>query len=310
MKRMTIPSVLVLLAMVLAACGGAAAPAATTAPAAATEAPAATTAPAATMAMTSTSAMTPTTAMTATTAMTSTGTTGTTAGESEAGARAVGLDFLADAYAGKYKGDKVTMTGPFVDQDAVKFNNSMQTFESKTGITIEYEGSKEFEASISARVQAGDAPDMRNSQPGLLGTFARQGKVVAADKLIPMSWLKQNYIQSWLDIPTMPGPDGNPMLAGIVQRFNGKDLVWYPKAAFDAAGYKIPTTWDDMMKLTQQIADDGDTAWCIGIGSGAATGWPATDWIEAVLLRTAPLSDYDNWVLGKLKFDSPRSATT
>jgi alpha-glucoside transport system substrate-binding protein len=57
--------------------------------------------------------------------------------------------------------------------------------------------------------------------------------------------------------------------------------------------------------LTQQITDDGDTAWCIGIESGAATGWPMTDWIEDVMLRTTTPENYDNWVKGELKFDSP-----
>src|SRR5450759_1727700 len=64
MKRLTIPTILVLLSLVLAACGGAAptaapaAPAATSAPAvpAATEATAATSAPAATSALTTTAA--------------------------------------------------------------------------------------------------------------------------------------------------------------------------------------------------------------------------------------------------------------
>jgi alpha-glucoside transport system substrate-binding protein len=227
-------------------------------------------------------------------------------GGSEATARAAGLTFLADAYAGKYKGSTVTMTGPFVDADAVKFNNSMKPFETASGITIEYSGSKEFEASISTQVQSGAPPDIVDfPQPGLMATFAKQGKVVAADKLVPMAFLKQNYIQSWLDIPSTAGPDGNPMLGGIVQRFNGKDIVFYPKAAFDKAGYKIPQTWDDLMALTDQIAKDGDTAWCIGIGSGAATGWTATDWMEALMLRTQSPQAYDDWVAGKLKFDSP-----
>ena len=59
------------------------------------------------------------------------------------------------------------------------------------------------------------------------------------------------------------------------------------------------------MKLTDQIANDGDTAWCIGIESGAATGWPATDWIEDLMLRTTTPENYDKWVRGELKFDSP-----
>jgi alpha-glucoside transport system substrate-binding protein len=92
---------------------------------------------------------------------------------------------------------------------------------------------------------------------------------------------------------------------GVWHRFNGKSLVWYPKAVFDSAGYTIPTTWDELMALTQQIADDGDTAWCIGIGSGAATGWPATDWTEDLMLRTTSLENYDAWVAGTLPFASP-----
>ena len=198
------------------------------------------------------------------------------------------------------------MTGPFTAADAEKFNNSMKDFEAKTGIDIQYEGSKEFEATISARVQAGDAPDIVDfPQPGLLGTFAKQGKVTAADKLVPASWLKENYNQSWLDMAMVEGADGKPMSGGIWQRFNGKSLVWYPKKAFDAAGYKIPNTWAEMLALQDQIIKDGDTPWCIGIGSGAATGWPATDWTEDVMLRTTSLENYDKWVKGELKFSSP-----
>ena len=78
-----------------------------------------------------------------------------------------------------------------------------------------------------------------------------------------------------------------------------------PKKAFDEAGYKVPTTWDELIALQDQIAADGDTPWCIGIESGAATGWPATDWIEEIMLRTTSLENYDKWVKGELKFDSP-----
>ena len=74
---------------------------------------------------------------------------------------------------------------------------------------------------------------------------------------------------------------------------------------FDAAGYEVPETWDELLALTQLIADDGDPAWCIGIESGAGTGWPATDWTEEMMLRTAGTAAYDDWVAGRLPFDSP-----
>jgi alpha-glucoside transport system substrate-binding protein len=60
-----------------------------------------------------------------------------------------------------------------------------------------------------------------------------------------------------------------------------------------------------LMALTEQIASDGDTPWCVGIESGAATGWALTDWVEDVMLRTTSLENYDKWVKGELKFNSP-----
>jgi alpha-glucoside transport system substrate-binding protein len=89
-----------------------------------------------------------------------------------------------------------------------------------------------------------------------------------------------------------------------MHRYTVKSLVWYPKDDFDAAGYAIPETWDELLALTYQIADDFGTPWCIGIESGAATGWVATDWTEDMMLRTTSLENYDAWVAGDLPFYS------
>jgi len=212
---------------------------------------------------------------------------------------------LEQALQGKFKGTTVTMDGPFSSDDQVKFNESIKAFQDATGITINYIGGKEFEAHIRVSVEGGSPPDIADfPQPGLLANFVKEGKVVDLSTFLPADYLKQQYLQAWLDMGTMQGPNG-PITAGIWARYNGKSQVWYPKAEFDKAGYKVPTTWDELMTLTQQIADDGDTAWCIGIESGAATGWPMTDWIEDVMLRTTSPENYDKWVKGELKFDSP-----
>jgi len=300
MRSLKFLSLFVVVAMLLAACGGAAtpAPAPTAAPVVApTVAPAPTAVPP-TAAPPPTEAPKPTEPPAAAEPV--------SVGASAEGAASVGLAALADAYNGKMKGTVVTMSGPFTDEDAVKFANSVKPFEDATGIDIQYEGSKEFEAAISARVQAGDVSDIVDfPQPGLLGTFVRQGKVIPATQLVPESWLKQNYIQGWLDMATMTGADGKAAQYGVWQRFNGKSLVWYPKKAFDEAGYKVPTTWDELVALQDQIASDGDTPWCVGIESGAATGWPATDWTEDLMLRTTTPENYDKWIKGELKFSSP-----
>ena len=213
---------------------------------------------------------------------------------------------LVDAYAGKLKGKVVKMSGPFTDQDAVVFEESIKAFETATGIDIQYEGSKEFEASINIRLEGGDRPDIVDfPQPGLLAVAAKKGFVIDATTVINPDWIKTNYSQAWQNLAMLPDKDGKSMTAGIWARANGKSFVFYPKKAFDEAGYKVPTTWEEMMALTEQIASDGDTPWCIGIESGAATGWTMTDWIEDVLLRVAPPEAYDKWVKGELKFDSP-----
>ncbi len=268
---------LAVVALILAACGGQAttaptqppAPAATEAPPAATEAP---------------PAGQPTTA----------------------GFTVMPGGYLEKALAGEYRGKTVTVDGPFTNPDDIRFAESMKAFEDATGITVKYIGDKTFESRISIAVDAGNPPDIADfPQPGAVANFARQGHIIDPTTWIPEAWLKQQYNQSWLDMAMVTGPDGNPMTGGVWHRFNGKSLVWYPKDDWDKAGYQIPTTWDELLALTQQIADDGDTAWCIGIGSDAATGWPATDWTEEMMLRTTSLENYDKWVRGELKFDSP-----
>ena len=238
MKRLTLITVLVLLAMIVTAC----APKATPAPAAApapTEAPAAAPAPTEAPA----AAPAPTEAPAAAPAPTEAPAAPVAAGvgASAEGAASKGLTCLADAYNGKMKGTKVSMTGPFADADAVKFDEDKKAFEAATGITIEYVGSKEFEAQIGTQMAAGTAPDVIDwPQPGLASGFFKQGKVLPVTKFVPESWLKENYKQSWLDMANMTGSDGKDAMSGLWWRFNGKSLVWYPKKAFDAGRLQGP----------------------------------------------------------------------
>ncbi len=98
------------------------------------------------------------------------------------------------------------------------------------------------------RVDAGDAPDIADfPQPGLLADFVSQGKIVDPTDWIPGDWLQQQYNQSWLDMAMMTARWDRS--AGVWHRFNGKSLVWYPKDDFDAAGYEVPETWDELIAL-------------------------------------------------------------
>ncbi len=200
------------------------------------------------------------------------------------------------------EGEKVvTIFGAFVDEDARRFRESMKAFEERTGITVEYEGSGDFETLILVRTEGDDPPDIAAfPQPGLLRNFVEQGHIIDLNDWFEEGYLEEQYSQSWLDMATM-----NDIMAGVWYRANVKSLVWYPVPEFDEAGYEIPQTWDEMLALSDQIAADGTTPWCIGMESSGATGWVATDWIEDIMLRTQPVEKYDQWVRGELPFDSP-----
>ena len=92
---------------------------------------------------------------------------------------------------------------------------------------------------------------------------------------------------------------------GIPTNINLKSMVWYPKDDFDAAGYEVPETFDELIALSDQIVADGSTPWCVGFESEGATGWPATDWMEDIMLRTAGPDVYDQWVAHEIPFNDP-----
>jgi len=86
-------------------------------------------------------------------------------------------------------------------------------------------------------------------------------------------------------------------------------MIWYPKDDFDAAGYEEPATWDELMALSDQIKADGGTPWCVGYQSEGSTGWPATDWMEDIMLRTAGLDTYTQWYEHGIPFNDPAVLT-
>ncbi len=210
------------------------------------------------------------------------------------------------ALQGSFSGTTVTMFGPVRGAEELTLEASFALFEDITGIDIQYEGTGGFEADITTRVKSGNPPDIADfPQPGLLQNFVSSGDIVQITDFLPKSYLEAQYTPAWVEASTLKSPSGGDFVAGVWHRTNGKSQVFYPKKAFESAGYKVPKTWDELVALNSQIVDDGGTPWCIGIESGVATGWPATDWTEDLMLRTTSTANYDRWVAGELNFDSP-----
>ena len=204
-------------------------------------------------------------------------------------------------------GEQITIFGPWLGPDQVLVESVLAYFAAATGADVRYTGSDSFEQQIVVDLEAGSAPNIAIfPQPGLASDMAKRGFLtdLGAENA---SWLKDNYSagQSWVDLGTYAGKDGNKAFYGFPYKTDVKSLVWYSPENFEDAGYEVPKTMEELKALTEKIAADGGTPWCIGLGSGAATGWPATDWVEDMMLRTASPEDYDKWVSNELKFDEP-----
>ncbi|PKO16271.1 MAG: ABC transporter substrate-binding protein [Chloroflexi bacterium HGW-Chloroflexi-10] len=208
---------------------------------------------------------------------------------------------LTDAKAGKYAGTTVTIMGPYTAEDDIKFRAAMEPFIASTGINVEHEGTADFNTLLTVRVEAGNAPDLAVvAQPATTKLYAEQGKLVDLSSVLDMDQVKEDYIQDWIDLGTFDGK-----LYGIYYRASTKSLVWYMPAEFEAAGYAVPTSWEEMVALQDQIIADGKAPWCISIEHSGVTGWVATDWLEEIVLRKYGPEVYDQWVNHEIPFNAP-----
>ena len=204
-------------------------------------------------------------------------------------------------------GQSLTLFGPWRGEDQVLVESMLAYFTAASGVAVSYSSSEGYEQQLIIDAEAGSPPDVAVlPQPGLIGDLAAKGFVVPLGEETS-AWLAENYGAgpSWAALGTYAGPDGAKALYALPYKADVKSLVWYSPDNFTDAGYAIPATMEELMALTDRIVADGGTPWCIGLGSGGATGWPATDWVEEMMLRTQPPEVYDAWVSNELPFNSP-----
>ena len=205
------------------------------------------------------------------------------------------------AYAG-HKGSTVTMLGSILSPESDSLNKSWAEFQSCTGIKIQYTGSNNFESDLPVKVNGNNAPNLAIiPQPGLLTQMVLTGKV----KKPPQGTVDNE--KNWNSVWQGYGSVGGEFYAAPMSS-NMKSLVWYSPSYFKAHNYTVPTTWKDLIALSDKIVADNNGAkpWCGGINSGTASGWPATDWLEEAVLGTYGGKVYDDWISHKVKFNSPQ----
>jgi alpha-glucoside transport system substrate-binding protein len=166
------------------------------------------------------------------------------------------------------------------------------------GITVDVQRVTDINTVIMTKIQAGDVPDIAMiPQPGVVKDIVDRGAAKPLDDVVDQSDL-QDMVPGTLDAGTF-----DSKLYGLLVSMNLKSLVYYPKKAFDKAGYKAPKTIGDLEALTEQIKSDGIPPWCFAIASEGSTGWPATDWIEDLVARYGGVDGYKKWVSHEIPFN-------
>ncbi|HEX9767117.1 MAG TPA: extracellular solute-binding protein [Nitriliruptorales bacterium] len=175
---------------------------------------------------------------------------------------------------------------------------ALDIFEQSTGNTVEAEFTDDFATTLGIRIDGNNPPDVAFfPQPGALQGAVDDGAVTSFDDA---GVVTAGLAPGVLEAGTFDGT-----AYGVVVKQALSSLLWYNLPAFEAGDHSPPESWDELLSLTEEISATGTPAWCIGIESGGATGWVATNWIEDVMLRLHGGDVYDQWTTGALAFDSP-----
>jgi alpha-glucoside transport system substrate-binding protein len=229
----------------------------------------------------------------------STGGAGGSAPPASAGGGGSAAPSGSAAGGGDLAGQSVTVIGTWGGDEEKAFKQMVAPWEQQTGAKVAYTGTRDLNTVLTTGVASGVLPDLAGLPgPGQMAQWA--------DSLVDLGTV--------LDVPTYTSETAAPLVE--LGKVNGKQVgvfiktalkgpIWYnPKVAGDLTA-SAPKTWDDLKTLISTDKSKANMPWCLGVESGAASGWPGTDWIEDIVLRTAGPDAYAQWYQGKVKWTDP-----
>ncbi len=176
------------------------------------------------------------------------------------------------------------------------FNKVIHPFTQQHNITVKIEATRDLDAALSTLIQNNQPPDIAIlPNPGKMQELVRQHKLVPLDTFLDMEQIRREYSPFWLDIGSDQG-----VLYALFFKVANIATIWYSPVHFQSISASIPTTWTELIKLSDNIAQHNQYPWSMGVKSGAASGWPAADWIAEIYLNLYGPDLYDQWVLHQI----------
>ncbi|MEX0682790.1 MAG: extracellular solute-binding protein [Dehalococcoidia bacterium] len=176
-------------------------------------------------------------------------------------------------------------------------------WESETGGSLSYTGTRDDVETVRTRVEGNNAPDVYF--PANLGFFRElqaEGHLMPLSSCanIDMAEMESMYGAS-LDDFTVDGE-----VYGFLFKSGMKGTVWYSPPAFEAASYEIPETYDELIALSDQIVSDSGTPWSVAEFANGGTGFPGSDFIQQFLIKESGPDVYDQVASGEIPYTDDR----
>ena len=198
----------------------------------------------------------------------------------------------------------------FTGQSLDAFRKVAAAFEEKNpGITVLVDRPPNLVEVLVSRIKAGNPPDISViPNPGQLKEFVAGIAQPGVSDVVSLEFLRQlleqEHPKGFVDLGTFSGPDGIERIYGLLFSANVKSLVWHNPNVL-GQGFELGS-WNELLAFTKGAAAAGKTAWCIGLESAGGSGWPGTDWIEDIMLRTAGPEVYDQWIAHDIPWTDAR----
>jgi alpha-glucoside transport system substrate-binding protein len=177
------------------------------------------------------------------------------------------------------------------------FRAMVEPFERRTGIRVVYSATRDLEGVLESGFRDGTPPDIAGlAGPAHMASLVKRGLLVDLRDVLDLGAYKRDTAPAFVELGTVGG-----RLSGVFIKSTLKGLLWFNR---DVYQHGTPSSWPELQQLALRPGQ-GSRPWCLGLESGAASGWPGTDWIEDFLVRQSGPVAYDRWVAGQLPWTSP-----
>jgi alpha-glucoside transport system substrate-binding protein len=198
-------------------------------------------------------------------------------------------------------GKQVTVIGTWTGAEQDAFLAMVKPWETDTGNTVKYQGTRSINDILAAGVPTGVLPDVAGLPgPGQMAEYAKAGALQPLDNVLDVATYSSETSPALVELGK-----SNGKTYGVFIKAALKGLIFYNPKLHDYSA-SPPATWDDLISQGNANKGTAKSLWCLGISAGAASGWPATDWIENILLRQSGPQVYNDWWAGKVKWTDPK----